>query len=272
VALSSAKPQVYLACDMEDVACFEFAAGHACAFTTRSPDKESVNQDAVALLPQGEQAGVLVVADGLGGLPTGEKASAQAIESLRQSLSSTAGDRGLRERILDGLQRGNEAILAAGLGSATTVVVIEISAGVLRSYHAGDSAALVTGRQGKLKHHTIAHSPVGYAFEAGTLDEKTAMFHRDRHMISNVMGAADMSIDLGPEIELSTRDTVVLASDGLFDNLYVAEIVEIIRKGPLEGAARELRELCRARMLEQLPDQPHKADDLSFVLFRPAAS
>lgn len=272
MALTLTKPQVYTACDMDAPSCYEFAGGQACVFTVRAPGKETVNQDSVALISRGQQEGVFAVADGLGGLPAGEKGSAQAVESLSRAVAPAADGRRLRECVLDGLQQANEAILTAGLGSATTVAVVEIRDGVLRTYHVGDSAVLVTGQQGKLKHHTIAHSPVGYALESGLIDEKTAMFHRERHMISNIMGAADMRIDLGPEIALSARDTVVAASDGLFDNLYVAEILEIVRKGPLEDAARELGDRCRRRMLEQLPDQPHKPDDLSFVLFRPAGS
>ena len=60
------------------------------------------------------------------------------------------------------------------------------------------------------------------------------MHHSQRHVVSNVIGSPDMRIEIGSAIEMDLRDTLVLASDGLSDNLHVTEIVEYVRKGPLE--------------------------------------
>ena len=49
----------------------DVGGGSLVAFTSRSPDKETENQDTVAIIPWGPQAAVLVVADGAGGLPAG---------------------------------------------------------------------------------------------------------------------------------------------------------------------------------------------------------
>ncbi len=68
--------------------------------------------------------------------------------------------------------------------------------------------------------------------------------------------------------EIATRDTLILASDGLFDNLYVDEIVNIIRKGKLEQVAQQLVTLSHARMTTQQGEQPCHPDDLSFILYR----
>ncbi len=57
------------------------------------------------------------------------------------------------------------------------------------------------------------------------------MHHEERHLVSNVVGTDDMRIELGPPLKLARYDTVLLASDGLLDNLYTDEIVELIRKG-----------------------------------------
>jgi serine/threonine protein phosphatase PrpC len=92
--------------------------------------------------------------------------------------------------------------------------------------------------------------------------------HEERHIVSNVVGASDMSISIGTSLQLATRDTLLLASDGLFDNLYMEEIVEIIRKGSLTNAAEQLVSLCRQRMQHPQPALPSHADDLSFILYR----
>ena len=62
----------------------------------------------------------------------------------------------------------------------------------------------------------------------------------------------------------------MISSDGLFDNLYVEEIVELARKGDVETAGRQLKELAQQRMQTPKTDLPSHPDDLSFILFRPA--
>ena len=56
-----------------------------------------------------------------------------------------------------------------------------------------------------------------------------------------------------------------------FDNLLVEEVVQVVRKGPLEAAARALADLARRRMLQPEEGHPSKADDLTFIVYRPTA-
>ena len=104
------------------------------------------------------------------------------------------------------------------------------------------------------------------------LDEDEAVQHDQRHLLFNVIGASDMRIEIGPPVKLDRRDTVLLASDGLMDNLYLDEIVEIVRKGRLSDAADELVRRAVERMTQSAGDEPSKPDDLTVVLFRPNAS
>jgi serine/threonine protein phosphatase PrpC len=145
--------------------------------------------------------------------------------------------------------------------------VVELEAGRLRTYHAGDSMILVVGQRGRRKLQTVSHSPVGYAVEAGVLDEGDALHHDELHLISNMVGADDMRIEMGSPRALAPRDTVLLASDGLLDNVHLEEIVELVRRGPLADAARRLVEKSRARMAGLDPG-PSKPDDTTFILFR----
>ena len=120
----------------------------------------------------------------------------------------------LRAAILDGLERANQRVLELGIGAATTLAVAEIAGTTLRPYHVGDSSILVVGQRGKMKLQTMLHSPTGYAVEAGLLDEADALHHEERHLISNMVGAVDMRIEVGSAIRLALRDTVLLATDG----------------------------------------------------------
>ena len=96
-----------------------------------------------------------------------------------------------------------------------------------------------------------------------------ALDHEDLHEISNVIGSMDMRMEVGSKIPMASLDTLLVASDGLFDNLYREEIVECVRKGPLEQAAKRLAGVCLSRMAQGSSDPPSKADDLTFILYRP---
>lgn len=245
------------------------AGGKAIAYTCKDPEKETENEDTVALIPYGLGAAVLVVADGAGGLPAGKRASLTAVETLAVSLR-LAMDRSmlLRTAIMNGIEAANQAVLGLTNGSASTLTVITIEARTVRSYQVGDSEAIVLGQRGLIKLQTTAHSPTGFAVEAGFLDERAALHHAERHLVSNFIGAADMRIDVGASVELRLRDTVMVASDGLMDNVHVTEIVECVRKGPLANAAAKVVSMAVQRMKSQRSGMPSKPDDLSLILFR----
>ncbi len=252
-----------------DQAEVEVAGGLAVAHTSKDPFKETENEDTTAVIPYGPGAAVLVVADGAGGLPAGKRASLTAVTTLAAALQ-TAMDKTmlLRTAILNGIEAANEAVLGLANGSATTMTVVTIEGLVARSYQIGDSEALVVGQRGLVKLQTTAHSPTGFAVEAGFLDEREALHHEDRHLVSNFLGTSDMRIDVGAGIELRPRDTVLVASDGLTDNVHLEETIEYIRKGALVESARQVVDLATCRMNSEWDGQPSKPDDLSLILFR----
>lgn len=250
----------------------EVGGGQLIAYTCRSPDKETENEDTVAAIPYGPDAVVLVVADGAGGLPLGRRASRLAVTTLEQSLQVAMSETMLlRTAILNGIDEANKAVLALGGGSATTLTVVTIEGHIARAYQIGDSEAIIVGQRGKVKAQTLAHSPTGFAVEAGFLDQRAALHHAERHLVSNFLGTADMRIDMGANVELKPRDTVLLASDGLTDNIHIEEIVELVRKGPLDKAVEALTRLANRRMTGEARTQPSKPDDLSVILFRKSA-
>jgi serine/threonine protein phosphatase PrpC len=252
-----------------DIVEVNVAGGQAVAYSCRDPYKDTENEDTVAILPYGPGAAVLVVADGAGGLPAGKRASMTAVNTLAESLQ-VAMDKTmlLRTAILNGIEAANDAVLGLANGSATTMTVITLEGRLARSYQVGDSEAIVIGQRGLIKLQTTAHSPTGFAVEAGFLDQREALHHEERHLVSNFIGTTDMRIDVGAAVDLDLRDTVLLASDGLMDNVHVDEIVEFVRKGPLADAMRGAVELANQRMQKAEVGQPSKPDDLSLILFR----
>ena len=145
--------------------------GSLVAYTCRAPDKQTENEDTVAVIPYGPGAAVMLVADGAGGLPAGKRASLTAATSLVASLERAMAETMLlRTAILDGIESANAAVQAIGNGSATTLTVITIEGRTLRSYQVGDYEAVVVGQRGLVKLQTLAHSPTGFAVEAGFLN------------------------------------------------------------------------------------------------------
>lgn len=245
--------------------------GLVCVRSLRSPDKSTPNEDAATVIPIDDQGLVLAVADGVGGSPAGVEASEAAVRVLHDTLTRVPVTREiLRPVILDAVEHANRAVLALGRGAATTLVIGEIVDGRLRSYHVGDSELLAVGQRGRMKLRIIPHSPTGFAVEAGLMDEDEAVQHEQRHVLFNVIGASSMRVDIATAFKLAQRDTVLLASDGLVDNLYVDEIVEIIRAGSLPAAADRLVAKARRRMVAEESSAPSKPDDLTIVLYRSA--
>lgn len=261
--------KLYLDQNMVDAEAHPLGGGLAAVYSARCPGKDTPNEDAAALIPLDVQCAVLVVADGLGGVRAGEQAASLAVKSMKRAIAKLEGDGALlRSAILNGFEEANRAVQELGVGAATTLAVVELNRGAVRPYHVGDSMILLCGQRGKLKLLTVSHSPVGFAVEAGLLDAEEAMHHEDRHLISNVIGTAEMRIEVGPTRKLAPRDTLLIASDGLFDNLHTDEIVELIRKGPLSAATRQLAHRSVERMQHPTDGQPCKPDDLTFVAFR----
>jgi len=248
---------------------FSMYSGIAAVFSTRSPGKETANEDSLALVPVNQTSQILVIADGMGGLPAGEEASRTVIKQLIKSLNRVnKEDISVREAILDAIEQANKVILDCKNGSGTTLVVAELQGNILRTYHAGDSIIMLMGNRGKIKFSAIAHSPTGYALEAGLINEAEAMSHEHRHLISNYVGNTDMRVEISPTIQMAPRDTLLLASDGLSDNLYDNEIVEICRKGPVKACSNKLAAECRRYMLQPEMNRGYHPDDLTFIMFR----
>jgi len=251
----------------------EVGGGEVMAYSCRSPNKEIENQDAAAIIPYGPDAAVLVVADGAGGMPAGRRASQTAVAALNDSLQVAAGKTMmLRTAILDGIESANNAVLALQNGSATTMTVVTIEGRIARTYQVGDSEACITGQRGAIRAQTLAHSPTGFAVEAGFLDQRDALHHEERHLVSNLIGTSNMRIDVGTAIKLRPKDTILVASDGLTDNMHFSEITELMRAGPLEQGLEKMVSLATRRMTVESKNQPSKPDDLSVILFRKKTS
>jgi serine/threonine protein phosphatase PrpC len=234
-----------------------------------SPEHPERNEDSVGswLFPDGSL--VLAVADGMGGTPAGSLASRLAIEQLDETFAAIDKTVSMRSLILDAFEAANQKVLKLAAGSGTTLVAVEIVGSTVRTYNVGDSGALLVGQRGRMKIETTDHSPVGYGVAAGLIDSEAAMTHEDRHFLSNYIGTNAMHIELGIPRQIDRFDTLLVASDGLFDNVSPAQTIETIRCGPLSERISTLGRGALAAMQSAVDgDSIGKPDDLTIVLAR----
>jgi len=266
------EPLLFIEQDLVEPQFFDARGARIALYTARCPDHDLPNEDAAALIPCGEDGVVCLVADGVGGARSGGKAARVALAAVADSVLGSNGNGDSRAAILNGFETANQQVAGLGTGAATTLIAVEYRAGTVRTYHVGDSEAAVIGQRGKLKLQTLSHTPSGYGLQAGLLTEDEAIAHDERHVVLNLVGSPDMRIEVGPRLELSARDTLLIGTDGLFDNWPLEQIVQRVRAGALAATATRLARDTRERMSGADPKATVKPDDLTFVLVRRATA
>ena len=124
------------------------------------------------------------------------------------------------------------ALVANDDGSGDTVVIVNV----------GDSRAYLL-RDGELSQITEDHSVADELMRAGQLTEEQAAVDRRRHVLTRVLG---MDATVQPDrfdLDPFRGDRILLASDGLTNEVPDAEIASILRR--IEDPGEAARELVR---------------------------
>lgn len=228
------------------------------ACTDAGPVREQ-NEDAFLI---DKDAGVFVVADGMGGHAAGEVASQMAVDTIhgilvgREDPDETRlvrdveeideSDR-LRERLRYAMNQASISIRreAEGRpetrGMGTTVVVLVVEGDHVHLAHVGDSRAYLY-RNGRLIRLTRDHTVVQQEIDAGRLTPELARLVPHKHILTQSVGFH------GPvEPDTTTRilepgDVFVLCSDGLTDPLDDEAVAKIIENTAFEMLAETLAE------------------------------
>ena len=257
------KPCTYYAelTDKADV--FDLKIGQVAIFSYPSTNQAEDNQDSAGLIPLTEHEIVLAVSDGAGGQPGGQSASQLVINTLQEELLHHANqDQLIRASVLNALETANKSIIDTKTGAGATACVVTIEENLIRPFHVGDSVITVVGQKGKLIYRNTEHSPLGYAIRSEIVDE-THLDDEVSHVVFNLVGNADMHIEIGPEIELKQFDTLLICSDGITDFMSFDDCIEIVRTGQLADAANNLID----KYFNSVKDVEHK-DDATFILYR----
>ncbi|HSW50922.1 MAG TPA: Stp1/IreP family PP2C-type Ser/Thr phosphatase [Bryobacteraceae bacterium] len=205
-----------------------------------------------------QQAGILIVADGMGGHAAGEVASDIAVRiiagGLREALASGRAEEdvpGLLRRVIG---QANLAIRERGdcdpslRGMGTTLAMALVCQGRLWLAHVGDSRVYQL-RDGRIRRLTEDHSLVCQMVRAGQITPEEARKHHLRNVITRSLGFEANALPEIQEAEWAPGDYLLLCSDGLTNLIDDSEIAVVVNgRGPdLTAACRELIALANER-------------------------
>lgn len=212
----------------------------------RHPDKPHT-EDALGIF-RADKGLVVAVADGFGGHPAGEQAAKCAIDTLMKALQRKHSSLPLKEIITNSFEEANRHIITDHPGSATTLVVAEISRHEIRFYNAGDSIGFVFGQRGKKKRQTMPHK-----------DPESALY------VENYLGSQELRIEITTQSSIAEHDRIILASDGVADNYNFAH------HHSFAGAPDDVCRSILDESLKRMTRADGKPDDLTLVVLGHAA-
>ncbi len=215
------------------------------------------NEDAFVCEPP-----LFAVADGMGGAQAGELASSLAAAAIEERAAGLRGEEAVAALVREANGRIFQHALsnpaAAGMGTTTTLVLVDEREGTLTLGHVGDSRAYLI-RAGTLTQITADHSLVADMVRSGRLTEQEAAVHPHRSVITRALGT-EPTVEVDTQtIPIAPGDVVMLCSDGLSSMIADPRISEVA----LEDSTPDV-------MCERLVEAANRAggeDNITVVVF-----
>jgi protein phosphatase len=225
--------------------------------------KRTSNQDRILVTPAEYAGGSIVaaVADGLGGMKSGDKAAEIAVETLKEAsiellaaMNGTFAD--ASDSLADVYQRANDRIRSYAeshgqAGAVGTTLVSFVSAGSrYMVMNIGDSRGYrIDGSNrngGNVQQITVDHTVADELMQQGAMTEREYSSSPLRNQLTKCLGPKMRSEpDIFPEIEfgvLQPGATFLLCSDGFFSKLRDEDFAEL--RGPASNLNAVLEKLA----------------------------
>ncbi len=206
-----------------------------------------------------------VVCDGMGGHVGGEFASAIAVNTVEEVLTTIEfrpEEHGLdadedptevtREKVRYAVRLAGRRIFEKAVeepeykGMGTTCLALLMDQGTAYLGHVGDSRAYLV-RDGTIEQLTEDHSLVNEKIKAGLLTPEEAKNHKLKNIITRSLGyMEDVEVDLLVRA-VRRNDHFVMCSDGLSGLVETGEIGENVRDHSPQEASRRLIQLACER-------------------------
>lgn len=230
-------------------------------------------EDSAFLGAEGEQGLIGFAIDGMGGMASGAKVARLSATTIAEELARPTDLGSPIQRAIRAVRQAHAQVLERYPGGGATIAGAVICGDRVQTLHSGDAEVMILASDGTCRYRTPAHSPVGRALQRGLIEEEQALAHPERHLVSNGLGVASMSVHLGPRMDLRRGDTALIATDGVTDNVRQSEVVDCLRSGPLPAATARLTDLCSERMRRSMTSRSRshqlgKADDMTLLAIR----
>lgn len=222
------------------------------------------NEDACGVCRYNHALGTVslfAVADGLGGHPAGEVASALAVQTLievAEDQISRLQDLGIEpmKRLMESafIEANNAVIIKGerdagchGLGTTMVAALInEADECIIGSI--GDSRAYLISRE--MHQITRDHSRVQELVETGVLTPAEAEHHPMKHIVTRVIGRQGELPDI---FACNLGDSrLLLCSDGLMDGLGEPDILAIVQDSSIPGICDTLVNKAREKSRDNI--------------------
>lgn len=215
------------------------------------------------------QAGLYVLADGMGGAKAGEQASRLAVETVSESILHAPNRDS--QALLVAVEEANRRVLEAAAndpsleGMGTTLVAALEVEGELLIASVGDSRAYLLDRGG-FRAITEDQSWVNEVGRPLGLNEEALRTHPMRHVLTMAIGAGvALEINYYHDIRMQPGDMLLMCSDGLHGVVDEQQIQAILKDGaPSQSLEQKCRELIEAARGAGGPD------NITAVLLRAA--
>lgn len=189
------------------------------------------NEDSIFIVPE---AGLAVLADGMGGHQAGEVASHIATDIITGHLTDFIDDQtdadgrtsdnppSYVDNLIEAIQAANTSIIETAAqrpecsGMGATIVAACFHDGRLSAAHLGDSR-MYRLRGGRLEQLTEDHSLVQEFVSQGMLKPEEARLSMHKNLITRALGIGETVDPVITEGPLEENDIYLLCSDGLTD-------------------------------------------------------
>ncbi|MDA8586198.1 protein phosphatase 2C domain-containing protein [Rhodobacteraceae bacterium] len=226
----------------------------------------------------GDDCGIVVLADGMGGHSAGDVASKIVVTEIFSELKFHSDlffdhAESLPKLMLSAINSANECVRDAiednpeSLGMGSTVVATVIAGNKMYWSSVGDSP-LYHYRAGQMKQVNEDHSmapQIAAMVAIGAIRPEDAKTHPDRNSLTSaVCGGKIAKLDnRGVGLELKTGDIIVVSSDGLqfLEDKAIAKIITRNRRKPSADIANALLQAVKGL------DDPEQ-DNISFSVIK----
>ena len=195
------------------------------------------NEDQAAALINASGNVLLVVCDGMGGQNKGDLASSLAINTITTAFKSRKGflnryfaklwvGQVIREANKSIYEQSQSNKSYHGMGTTITLLLIIKDTAILG--HVGDSRCYFLRNRREFVQMSEDQTYVGYLLRTGQISQEEALTHPKRHVLMNALGvypSASVDVKSFPYM----GETVLLCSDGLYNNVPVNDIASVLK-------------------------------------------